>query len=92
MMLGNRNENETWREFNLEFVKALTKPKKPSSSPPLKSCHPKHYKKLDLFYSYELALGDPAPTFVPWLKTPKFIEIISKYYKYLMLRLIDHQI
>jgi hypothetical protein len=37
-MLGNRNE--TWREFNLDFVKALTKPKKPSSSPPLKELPP----------------------------------------------------
>jgi hypothetical protein len=36
-------------------------------------------KKLDLFYSYELAFGDPAPTMVLWLKTPKFNETISKY-------------
>jgi hypothetical protein len=49
-------------------------------------------KKLDLFYSYDLTLGDPAPTMVPWLKTPKFIEIIPKYYKYLMVRLIDGKI
>jgi hypothetical protein len=33
------NCTETWREFNFEFVKVLTKPKKPSSSPPLKSHH-----------------------------------------------------
>jgi hypothetical protein len=32
-------------------------------------------------------LVEPLPTFVPWLKIPKSIKIISKYYKYPMLRL-----